>query len=190
MRVYENPCDNYMYTFQKSGIAEAVREAGGEIFPAQVASMYQKVDVPRGRVLRNVSIVREALEADCLINLPIAKVHGGAKLTIGLKNMMGLIWDRGFWHRNGLDACIADFATRLRPNLVLVDATRILTTRGPQGPGDVETPHTLMASVDPVAADAYASTLFRRRPELGYLLLASRFGLGECDLSKIKVVKV
>ena len=191
VKVFENPCDNYVYTFQKSGIAEAVARAGGEIFPATVGSMFRKVLVPRGKTLRTVNFVSEVLQADCLINVPTAKVHSSASLTLGLKNMMGLIQDRGLWHLKGLDGCIADLATQVRPHLVMIDATRILKTHGPQGPGELETPQILIASQDIVAVDAWAASLFGKKGrDLGYLRLAHEHGLGEIDEARMKVVRL
>jgi len=191
VKIYENTCDNYVYCFQKSGIKEAAERAGAKLYAADSRQYYTSVAVPKGKALKNVDIVKYLQEADVFINVPIAKVHSGAKYTLGMKNMMGVIFDRGYWHKSGLDQCIADFMTIVKPHLTIVDATRILTTGGPKGPGQVKELNTLVASTDFVAVDAYATTLFGARGlDIPYIKLAGDMGLGVADLAKVKVDKV
>ena len=104
---------------------------------------------------------------------------------------MGIIWNRGFWHMTGLHQCLADFASYLRPNLTIVDATRLLLTNGPKGPGELLRQDILIAATDAVAADALATTLFKMSPQdIPYLKIAHQMGLGEIDLNKIEVKRV
>ena len=135
----------------------------------------------------------ELIEADCLINMPVAKHHGGATLTISMKNWMGAVDNktRRAWHRDGLHQCIADFSTYLKPHLVIVDATRIMLDHGPQGPGKLAHPHEIIFSTDPAAADAYAASLFNKTPEdVPHIKLAGELGVGCTDLAKIKIERV
>jgi len=191
VRIYENTCDNYVYAFKKSGIKDAVLRAKGTLFAADSEGFYRDRDVPGGKILKKVKVVRYLDEADCFINVPIAKNHSAARLTLGMKNMMGIIFDRGYWHNAGLDQCIVDFMTIVKPQLTIIDGTRILTTGGPKGPGKVEEPKTLIASTDFVAADSYAATLFGRKClDIPYIRMAGQAGLGQADIQKVTVEKV
>ena len=184
----EHPCSPSAVSFRMSGIGEAAKRAGGRLYEPDDRKDYADVAVPRGKVLREVAVVRDVLETGCLINLPVAKTHGGATLTLGLKNWMGSVRDRGFWHRSGLHQCIADFCTRIRPDLTIVDATRILTTNGPRGPGELKRPEQIVMGTDPVAVDAYAATLFGLSPfDVLHIRIAHEMGVGCGDLTRIDI---
>ena len=187
----ENPCSPAAKSFAMSGIAAAAKSAGGRLYEPDDEKDFVEVAVPRGKILKQVAVARDVLETGCLINVPVAKTHGGATLTLGLKNWMGSVRDRGFWHRNGLHQCIADFATLVKANLTIVDATRIMTTHGPRGPGALKATNQLVFGTDPVATDAYAATLFGLRPfDVPYIQIAHDMGLGCGDLAKIDVQHV
>jgi len=189
--VYENSCDNYHFAFERSGVQDAVIRAGGKMYAAHDGQFYRSERIPRGKVLRQAEIIGPALDADCLINMPIAKVHGGSILTLGLKNFMGLVRDRSFWHSTDLQQCIADCATRIRPHLTILDATRILLTNGPKGPGEVRKAGIVAAGTDPIAVDSYGAALFGRRAyDIPHIREAARFGIGELDLRKVSVSKI
>ena len=149
------------------------------------------VRIENGKAIKEWSFYKDALEADCYINVPIAKQHGLSRLTMGLKNVMGVIGGkRGQIHHN-IGQKLADLNTVVRPRLTVVDATRILLRNGPQGgsPDDVRKMDTLIASTDPVAADAYATTLFGLKPkDIESTRAAYQMGLGEMDLSKLDIV--
>ncbi len=148
------------------------------------------LDIKKGKSLTRWEVYRDALEADCYINVPVAKHHGLSRLTLGLKNSMGVIGgNRGSLHFD-LPQKLADLATVLQPTLTVVDATRILLRNGPQGGrlDDVKVVDTLIATTDPVAADAYATTLFDLQPEqIESTVAAHRMGLGEMDLSRMRI---
>ena len=148
--------------YAKSGIADAVKAAGGEM-EVMSRMRYRPLDIPNGRKIQQWEVYGDAIDADVLINLPIAKDHGSTRLTLGMKNLMGLIQDRGGFHSRGLDQCIADLNSALKPQLTVVDAVRILMENGPTGGdlNDVKATDTVIASADVVATDAYATTLFR-----------------------------
>jgi uncharacterized protein (DUF362 family) len=191
--VVEHTCDQpSQICFDMSGIEQAVKAAGGEIIAANRENQYEDIELPRAKILKRAKVAREIRAADCFINVPIAKDHSQARLTIGLKNLMGTVWDRGAWHSSpSLHQCIADYATVVRPHLTIVDATRILVGAGPKGPGPTKDTHQVIAAVDPVAADSYAATLFGLEPkDVEHLLRAQELGLGESDLQKAKIVKV
>lgn len=191
VEIYEHTCDSYQLAFRESGIQEAVESAGGKIYSAHNQKLYQNIPIPRGKTLKSCQVIKPVLEADCLINVPVTKVHSAVPVTLGLKNWMGVVLDRGFWHYAGLEQCMVDLATRVVPQLTIVDATQLLLTNGPKGPGKLQKLDMLMAGTDPVACDAIAATLFKIDPSaLKYLVMAKQMGLGECDLNRIEVRKV
>ena len=177
--------------YQRSGIAEQVEAAGGKmILPTRLK--YVSTDIPAGLDLKSWEIYQDILEADVLINVPIAKHHGLARLTLGMKNLMGVILDRPAIHRN-FGQRLADLASCIRPTLTVVDAVRILTANGPTGGdlNDVKKLDTLIVSPDFVAADSYAATLFGYQPEeIAYIKSAAAMQLGRSDLKQVRVAEV
>jgi len=136
-------------------------------------------------------IYKDALTADCYINVPVAKHHGLSRLTLGLKNSMGVIGGRRGALHHDLGQNLADLATVITPQLTIIDATRILTNNGPQGGSieDVRRLDTLIGSVDPVAVDALATTLFDLRPEdISSTVAAHQMGLGQMDPAKMNII--
>ncbi|MFH2103470.1 MAG: DUF362 domain-containing protein [Chloroflexota bacterium] len=177
--------------YTRSGIREQVEAAGGQM---EIMSnlKYVRTEIPMGQYLRRTDAYQDALEADVLINVPIAKHHGSTRLTLGMKNLMGLIQDRGALHRN-LGLSIADLASLFRPRLTVVDAVRILTDNGPSGGNlsDVRKLDTIIVSPDIVAADSYATTLFGLQPEdIAYIPAATALGLGRSDLHNLNIQEV
>ncbi|MBN1556670.1 MAG: DUF362 domain-containing protein [Lentisphaerae bacterium] len=186
----EHPCSAPDRSFTMSGIREAAEDAGGRLYSPTNAD-YRRVTLPDAVTLKEAEVVTDVLETGCLIDLPVAKNHSGATLTLAMKNWMGSVKDRGFWHRAGLHQCIADFTTFVKPTLVIIDATRIMLKGGPRGPGELAYPGELIFSRDPVAADAYAATLFDKDPmEIPYLEKAHAMGAGCADLNRITVTRV
>ncbi len=165
--------------YRDSGIADAVKGLDVELLFASPRH-YEKVPIPNGRDLKEWIFLRQALDVDVFINIPIAKHHGTAGLTLGMKNIMGVIQDRPLIHWN-LHQRIADLNTVVRSHLVVIDATRILIAHGPQGGNlnDVRITDTVIASHDIVAADALAATLFGKNwRDIGYIRLGAEMGLG------------
>jgi len=174
-----------------SGIQDAVEAAGGEMHVMNHAK-YRVVDIPDGRDITSVEIYPDILEADLLINVPIAKDHGSTRLTLGAKNLMGTVLDRGMFHMN-LSQRIADLTSLVRPSLTVIDAVRILTANGPTGGdlGDVKQMDTVIASRDIVAADAYATTLFDLTgSDIGYIQACADMGLGTMDLASVNIQEI
>jgi len=174
-----------------SGITDAVEAAGGEMHVMSQAK-YTQVEIPQGIDIRSVDIYPDVLEADLLINVPIAKSHDATRLTLGGKNLMGVILDRGMMHYN-LGQRIADLTSLVQPELTVIDAVRILTAHGPTGGdlADVKQMDTVIASRDIVAADAYAATLFGLTgADIGYVQKSADMGLGTLDLSSINIQEI
>lgn len=174
--------------YQVSGIQEQVLAAGGEM-ELMSAFKFVPTDIPEGRDLRSCEIYDEVLNADLVIDVPIAKTHGLAVLTLAMKNLMGVIRDRPAMHLN-LGQRLPDLASRVQPGLIVVDAVRILTANGPTGGNldDVRKLDTVIATTDIVAADSYAATLFGLQPwDLDYVRAATEMGLGRSDLANLRI---
>lgn len=178
--------------YTKSGIGDAVKTAGGQM-EIMSSLKYGDVAIPDGKNIKKWKMYRDAVDPNvALINVPIIKHHNLAGVTMGMKNLMGLIQDRESIHTN-LDQRLADLLTAMRPALTVVDAVRILTRNGPTGGNlaDVKKLDTVVASADPVAADSYGATLFGKSgSDLGYIRNAASMGLGIMDLSKMAVKEV
>jgi len=177
--------------YKRSGVQEEVEAAGGEMV-VMTPIKYVKTPIPDGVSIKEWVFYEDILNADVLINVPIAKHHGLARLTLGMKNLMGVVLDREGLHRD-LGQRIADITSVVRPTLTVVDAVRILTNNGPTGGSldDVQKLDTIIASPDIVAADSYATSLFNRKPEdIAYIKAAAGMGLGVSDLSTLSIAEV
>lgn len=192
--VFDRPCNEERRCYNNSGIKRAVESLNDRraLCPYMDNRKFIPVRIAKGKSISDWEFYKEALEADCYINVPVAKHHSSAGLSLGLKNIMGIIGGyRGKIHFS-LGQRIADLNTVLKPALTITDATRILLRNGPQGGDlkDVKVLNTLMASTDIVAVDAYATTLFHLKPEeIESTQAAHQLGLGEIDLKKIKIVR-
>lgn len=174
-----------------SGIGEAVGAAGGEMTVMSPVK-FTEVAIPQGRDIKAWATYRDVLEADVLIDVPIAKHHSLARLTLGGKNLLGVVRNANQMHRN-LGQRIADLTSLIRPTLTVVDAVRVLIAHGPGGGSlnDVQQMDTIIASHDIVAADAYAATVFGLTgADIGYVKAAADMGLGTIDLDAVKVEEV
>lgn len=191
--VFDRTCNEERRCYKNSGIEDALKSLGNRKVRIEHIDdrKFVPVEIKRGKSLTKIKIYKDALEADKYINVPIAKHHGLSTLTLGLKNSMGVIGgSRGMMHFN-LGQKLADLATVIQPTLTVIDATRMLMDNGPQGGDlrDVKTGNTILASTDPVAADAYATTLFDLKPdEIESTVAAYKLGLGEMDLKKMNIV--
>ena len=194
--VVEHPLASAQDAFRQSGAEEVCQSAGVRLVALASQAQYQQTEFPAGVVIQDDQIARELLECDAYINLAIAKVHSASKVTLGMKNQMGAIFNRGRYHATGggsggvdnLSGNIADLALALRPTLTVIDATRALMTNGPGGPGRVEQPHAVVVSADPVAADAYACRFLKVDPaSVPHIRLAAERGLGKMDEAGWKV---
>ncbi len=191
--IFDNTCDKWSSCYKNSGIERAAKDAGAKVAPGHSESYYQQVSVPKGNNLKDAKVHELILSSDVFINVPVLKSHGSAKLTIAMKNLMGIVWDRRFWHRNALNQCIADFATYRKPDLNIVDAYNVMTKNGPRGvsKADVLNMKYLIVSDDMVAADAAAAKIFGMEPEeVKYIQMASEMGVGQMDLSKLNISRI
>jgi uncharacterized protein (DUF362 family) len=191
--VFDHTCDNWRRCYKNSGIEQAVKEAGGRIVSGDSEGYYQTVSVPRGKRLTETKVHELLLDADVFINVPILKDHSSSVLTLGMKNLMGVVWDRGYWHRNDLHQCIADFASFCKPTLTVVDAYNVMKQNGPRGVsvGDVVPMKSQIVATDLVAADAAAARLFGRDPaDVRHIQLADRMKIGRMDLNGLSIHRI
>lgn len=191
--VFDHTCDAWRDSYRTSGIEQAVKEAGGKLAPGNSEGYFQTVAVAQGRRLREVKEHELILQSDVLINVPVLKSHGGARLTVAMKNLMGIVWDRGEWHANDLHQCIADFASYRKPDLNVVDAYNVMMRHGPRGvsAADVVNMQSQLLSTDLVAADAAAAKLFGLEPDaVGYIRLAGEMGVGRRDLENLAIRRI
>lgn len=195
--ILDYPVTHHEMCLELSGIQQACRD----IPQTHAATLhdqkfFREIDVPKGKVLRKVEVAKKVLEADVLINIPIAKSHGSAGVTFSMKNLMGVIWNRRVFHwKLDLDQAIADLSTVVRPHLIILDAQRVMTDGGPRGPGAIEKPGKIIAGVNPVTVDAYGVGVakwygkeFTPR-QVKHILEAHELGLGEIDLEKVSIIQ-
>ncbi|MEJ2639990.1 MAG: DUF362 domain-containing protein [Desulfosarcinaceae bacterium] len=164
------------------------------VFGPKESRHFKAAAIPEGQAFRKTDVLKSVLKADLLIAVPVAKSHGSTGVSLSMKGMMGLIYDRGIMHyRYDLDEAIVDLASLLRPQLVLVDATRVLTSRGPSGNGKVIRPGTIIAGTDMVAADAYTVEAFPwygrklAARNVKHIRIAHERGLGRMDVANLTI---
>ncbi|MDD5658011.1 MAG: DUF362 domain-containing protein [Elusimicrobia bacterium] len=179
--------------YQHSGIADAVKRNGGEMRSGGDRRDYRPVAVPGARVLKEVLVHKLYLDCDVVINVPILKSVCGGRVTASLKNLMGVVWDRQYWHGEHLHRCIAEFPRLRRPDLNVVDAYRILIEHGFYGTGarDILVKKMQILSADPVLADSAGVRILGRRPDrIPYLKIAAGLGVGRIDLERAEIKRI
>ncbi|MBK6346397.1 MAG: DUF362 domain-containing protein [Bacteroidales bacterium] len=191
--VFDNTCDEWNLCYKNSGIEKAVKDAGGKIVPGNTEGYYQTVKIPRGRKLKEAKVHELILTSDVFINVPVLKHHSSASLSLAMKNLMGVVWDRGYWHRNDLHQCIADFVSWRKPTLNVIDGYRVMMRNGPRGvsTADVVTMKQMIVSADIVAADTAATKIFGSNPEdIRHIMIAGEMKLGITALDKLKINRI
>ena len=191
--VFDNTCDDWNKCYKTSGIEDAAKAAGAKMVPGNIESYYHEVDIVKGIKLKKAKVHELILESDVFINVPVLKHHSSADLSIAMKNLMGVVWDRMFWHRNNLHQCIADYATHRKPDLNVIDGYRVMMKNGPRGVSvnDVVSYKTLILSPDIVAADAAATKVFGSEPEdIGYIVKAAELGVGTYNLDSLNINRI
>jgi uncharacterized protein (DUF362 family) len=193
VRVMDRPCNDPRRCYQRSGIQPAILSLGAPEATIEFMDERKFVEIPLKNPqgdLKSWTFYKDFLEADKVINIPVAKHHNATRLTMSLKNVMGILGgNRGNIHHD-LDRNIAELNAVFKFHLHVLDAVRILTANGPQGGRvkDVRDLHTVAASTDPVALDAYGATLFGLTAgDVPHIQYAARLGLGSSDLAKVKL---
>jgi len=189
--VADGSCNDPDRCFQRSGIWRKAYSLGADvILPAE--HRYRTTRI-KGEVLDEWPIFTTLVDADKVINVPVAKHHNLAKFTAGMKNWYGVLGGRRNRLHQSIDVSIADLATFMRPSLVVIDAMRVLVRNGPQGGNidDTRVMNTVVASTDQVAADAFACTLIgQHRDNLPYLKMGHERGIGTMYWENLRVKEV
>jgi uncharacterized protein (DUF362 family) len=182
---------------ERTGIRDACKNISGvHVLALQERKFFREIKIPQGKVLERVEVMKEIVDGQVLINIPVAKSHSATGVSLGLKGLMGMIWDRESFHSQyNINQAIADLATVIKPQLTILDATRALASGGPGGPGEVKKPNLIIAGVDPVAVDSYGVSIvpwygqnFKGR-QVEHLLASHQRGLGKIDIDQLKVIK-
>ncbi|MDI6753617.1 MAG: DUF362 domain-containing protein [Thermodesulfobacteriota bacterium] len=182
---------------ERSGIRQACKPLKNvHVIGIEERKFFREIKIPQGKVLDHVEVLREVLESPVLISLPVTKSHSATGVSMGIKGLMGLIWDRKSFHdKYNINQALADLATVIKPQLTILDASRALVNGGPGGPGEVQKPNLIIAGVDPVAVDSYGVTVapwygqnFKGR-QVEHLLVAHQRGLGKIDLDQLRIFK-
>jgi uncharacterized protein (DUF362 family) len=198
VRVLDHSLQNAENSLKNSGILEACNSVEeGICHHLMDASFYQEVTLPAAVEMQTNAFMRDVLEADVLIAVPVAKSHGSAGVSLSLKGQMGLILSRHIMHsRYSLDGSIADLNTFIKPHLAVIDATHVLTSGGPGGPGLVIKPGEVIASADPVAADATAVASYEwygrkfAPSQVKHIQQAHERGLGRLDIDNLIIQRI
>ncbi len=193
VNVFDHTCDNWQLSYTNSGIEKAVQDAGGRMIPGNFERNYRDVTIPGAVRLKEAKVHEQILDNDVFINVPVLKHHSSTSLTIAMKNLMGIVFDRRFWHRNDLHQCIADFCLYRKPDLNIVDAMLVMTQNGPRGTStaDLVRKNSLLVSSDIVAIDAASALIFGAQPsDIGYMSIADQMNIGSIDLSGKNIKRI
>lgn len=192
--VFDKTCDTWSDCYNTSGIEKAAKEAGAMVVPGNSESYYHDVTITKGKVLKKAKVHELILESDVFVNVPVLKVHSSASYTVAMKNLMGVVWDRRFWHKNNLHQCIADYASySKKPALNIIDAYRVMTRNGPRGVSvdDTQLLKTLVITTDIVAADVAGIKLLNGNPDaVPYITYADNMLLGNKNLDKLNISRI
>jgi uncharacterized protein (DUF362 family) len=192
--VFDHTCDNWVNTYKNSGIEKAAKSAGAKVVPGNSENYYQEIQIPGGVKLKKAKVHELLLETDVFINVPILKNHNSTRMTACLKNTMGIIWDRGFWHSNDLHQCIADYALfEKKPALNIIDCYNVMVKNGPQGVSreDIVQMKSQILTTDWVAGDAAAAKMLGVDPQkIDYIPIAYKMGLGNMNLDSLNIKRI
>jgi len=191
--IFDHTLDPWQRAYAASGAGQVAKETGAQLVPGNDASYYREVAIPGGVVLRSARVHSLVLESDVWLNVPVLKDHGGAQMTAAMKNLMGVVWDRRFYHRNDLHQCIADFLTWRKPALNILDAYHPMVRNGPHGrsEADLVEMRSLLVSTDSVALDAAAARMLGLTPAtVRYIKIAADMNLGTMDLDQVDIRRI
>ena len=192
VKVFDRPCNDPRRCYVQSQIEPKASAAGAEVSHINDRK-FKDVAIPKGKAITSWPLYTDVLDADKVINVPIAKHHSLSRLTLSMKNWMGVMGgSRGRIHQD-INESLVDLATIIKPTLTVLDAMLILTANGPQGGSlkDVKVMNTLVVGMDQVAVDSYGATLFGLKgSDLGVVAAAQRRGMGNADLDKLVIKKI
>lgn len=195
--VLDNPLMTAESCLENSGIRAACNAVGKNmVYAVDESSLFSEVKIPGGKTMNSTDIMKAVIKSNVLISAPVAKSHSATGVSLALKGMMGLVYDRRVMHSRGLNTAIVDICTVLKAHLTVIDATRVLSTRGPHGPGKVLKENTVIASRDMVAADAFTVSSFEwydqqfKPSQVAHIREAHERRLGRMDIQNLNIKKI
>jgi len=192
--VFDHTCDNWVNCYKNSGIERVAKDSGAKVVSGSSEKYYQEIEIPGGIRLKSAKVHELLLETDVFLNIPILKHHSSTRMTGALKNMMGVVWDRGYWHSNDLNQCIADYALfEKKPDLNIIDCYNVMVKNGPQGVSkeDVVQMRSLILTTDWVAGDTAASKMLNLETvKIEYIPMAHKLGVGNMNLESLNIRRI
>ena len=192
--VFDHTIDNWVNSYKNSGIEKIAKSAGAKVVPANSETYYHSIEIPGGIKLQSAKVHQLLLETDVFINVPVLKDHNSVKMSCCMKNAMGLVWDRGYWHSNNLNQCIADYALyEKKPALNVIDCYNVMVKHGPQGVSkeDVVSMKSQILTTDWVAGDAASAKMLGIPIErIEYIPIAHKMGLGNINLESLNIKRI
>lgn len=188
--IFDNTCDQWQRCYENSGIEKAARDAGARIINGKDETLYRETAIPHGVKLKSAKIHELVLDSDVFINVPVLKHHGGAQMSGAMKNLMGVVWDRGVYHKVDLQQTIADFLTLRKPDLNIIDAYHPMVRNGPRGKSveDCVEMRALLASADPVLVDAAAAKMLGYTVDkVTHIKIGADLKIGSADIAAADV---
>jgi uncharacterized protein (DUF362 family) len=188
--MFDNTCDQWQRAYANSGMEKVAQDTGATLINGKDKTLYRKVAIPGGVKLREAKVHSLVLDSDVFINVPVLKHHAGTLITACMKNLMGIVLDRGFYHRVDLHQCIADLLTFKKPTLNILDAYAPMVRNGPWGKSadDLVVMRTLLVSTDIVAIDAAGAKLLNHQPsDVRHVAIAAKMKLGTMDLEQVDI---
>ncbi|MBF0361261.1 MAG: DUF362 domain-containing protein [Oligoflexia bacterium] len=191
--VFDHTCDEESASYKNSGIKDAVEKNKGFMYTGDNEKDYLEKEIPKAKILKKVKVHKLYLEADVIINVPILKSHMGSKMTAAMKNLMGVVWDRRFWHKEGLHQSIAEFPLLKKVDLTIIDAYLVMMANGPRGlsTDDLKQAKMQILSTDMLLADTAAAKILETSLEkIPSLAIAKELGVGKMDLEKVNIKRI
>ncbi|MFC1577111.1 DUF362 domain-containing protein [Candidatus Omnitrophota bacterium] len=192
INVFDISCNEVRRCYETSRIQKTAKEKGAHIyFPDDWNMVNAHFDYKSP--MEGWPILKDAIECDTFINVPVLKHHGLAGLTITMKNLMGVCGgNRGKIHFD-IGRKLVDITDFISPDLNIVDAYRVLVRNGPTGGDlkDVEKKNTVYAATDATLADAYGASLMGVDPmEIPNIKDAAERNIGNFDISKANILTI
>lgn len=171
---------------EESGMRARVEEAGGKVLNLDHGP-HRRVKVTDNLALE---IAEPVLNTDNLINVPVMKTHIQTKLTLGIKNLKGVVSpaSKRAMHRGDLERSLAQLCNTLKPKLTVIDGLIGMEGLGPAVFGKPKTPNLIIAGEDSVAVDAVTASIMGHDPNtIDHIVIAHELGLGEINLDNVKI---
>jgi uncharacterized protein (DUF362 family) len=192
VKIFDRTCNDPRRCYSASEIEEKGKNAGAKVLQIR-KHRFTSTKLIRGKSLKEWEIYKDYLEADKIINIPIAKHHSLSHVSLGIKNLMGVMGgNRGSIH-TGFDQKLADICSEILPTLTIIDAYRILTANGPTGgnPADVKLQKSLIASDCIVTADILALELFSLQlNQVGHIQEMVNRSMNKYDFSNLNYKQI